>query len=191
MAGQLRLTTRQFDQAWRRRLHDAGHRRGDVCHQPMALQQASVQSDQGLRADLRWVKKLKQRKTGILSSSGVARSGGATTICRTLNLVHRNGYAGLVLDDDLLAPDLSHSLSKRPRENIGHAARGRRHDQCNRLVGIALAMGAYRSHTQPNSRRQRALPFLHCTPLRRTKRSAARSKLHGSKLTAHLDSLNT
>jgi len=36
--------------------------------------------------------KLKQRKTGILSSSGVARSGGATTICRTLNLVHRNGY---------------------------------------------------------------------------------------------------
>jgi hypothetical protein len=40
----------------------------------------------------RWVKKLKQRKTGILSSSGVARSGGATTICRTLNLVHRNGY---------------------------------------------------------------------------------------------------
>jgi hypothetical protein len=40
----------------------------------------------------RWVKKLKQRKTGILSSSAVARSGGATTICRTLNLVHRNGY---------------------------------------------------------------------------------------------------
>lgn len=36
--------------------------------------------------------KLKQRKTGILSSCGVARSGGATTICRTLNLVHRNGY---------------------------------------------------------------------------------------------------
>ena len=40
----------------------------------------------------RWVKKLMQRKTGILSSSGVARSGAATTICRTLNLVHRNGY---------------------------------------------------------------------------------------------------
>jgi hypothetical protein len=39
----------------------------------------------------RWVKKLKQRKTGILSSSGVARSDGATTICRTLNIVHRNG----------------------------------------------------------------------------------------------------
>jgi hypothetical protein len=36
--------------------------------------------------------KIEAEKTGILSSSGVARSGGATTICRTLNLVHRNGY---------------------------------------------------------------------------------------------------
>jgi hypothetical protein len=69
---------------------------------------------------------------------------------------------GLVLDDDLLAPDLSQSLSKRPRENIGHAARRRRHDQRNRLVGTVLTMGASEA-IQPNSRRQRALPFLHCT----------------------------
>jgi hypothetical protein len=31
---------------------------------------------------------------------------------------------------------------KRPRKNIGHAARRRRHDQRNRLVGIVLTMGA-------------------------------------------------
>jgi hypothetical protein len=99
---------------------------------------------------------------------------------------------GLVLDDDLLAPDLSQSLSKRPRENIGHAARRRRHDQRNRLVGIVLTMGASEANhstKQPPPARI-AISSLH-PPCVAPKEARRARKLRGPKLTTHFDTLNT
>jgi hypothetical protein len=80
---------------------------------------------------------------------------------------------------------------KRPRKNIGHAARRRRHDQRNRLVGIVLTMGAPEAMLNQTAAAARiAISSLHPPPASPQKKPA-RSKDRGPKLTAHSDTLNT